>query len=57
MISQTKQCQNCKNFFVIESEDFEFYEQIKVPPPTFCWECRLQRRMVFRNERALYRRM
>src|SRR3989339_267712 len=47
-------CQNCKNSFVIEKEDFNFYEKIKVPPPTFCPECRLIRRMAWRNERALF---
>ena len=54
MQSETKNCQNCKKDFVIESEDFNFYEKIKVPPPTFCPECRLQRRFTVRNERNLY---
>ena len=49
-------CQNCKKDFVIESDDFNFYEKIKVPPPTFCPECRFQRRMVWRNERTLFKR-
>lgn len=53
---ETKNCQNCKNNFVIESEDFSFYEKIKVPPPTFCPECRMIRRTSFRNVRSLYRR-
>ena len=52
----TKNCQNCKKDFVIESEDFNFYERIKVPPPTFCPECRFQRRMAWRNDRSLYKR-
>ena len=47
-------CQNCKNEFVIEPEDFLFYEKIHVPPPTWCSECRMVRRMTWRNERALY---
>ena len=55
MESQTKNCQNCKKDFVIEPEDFNFYEKIKVLPPTFCWLCRAQRRMAFRNERVLYK--
>jgi hypothetical protein len=54
--SQNVICQNCKNSFIIEPDDFLFYEKIKVPPPTFCPECRFQRRMSFRNERALYKR-
>ncbi len=56
MNSETKNCQNCKQSFTIESADFEFYKKMDVPPPTFCFECRLVRRMTFRNERTLYRR-
>ncbi len=54
MKNQTKNCQNCKKDFVIESDDFKFYEKIKVPPPTFCWRCRAIRRMAFRNMRHFY---
>ena len=56
MKPETKICQNCKKEFIIEPEDFNFYEKIKVPPPTFCPECRFARRMTWRNERALYKR-
>ena len=56
MRSETKQCQNCKKDFVTEPDDFAFYEKMKVPLPSFCPECRRQRRLVFRNERTLYRR-
>ncbi len=52
---ETKNCQNCKNDFTIEPEDFSFYEKIKVPPPTFCPECRMQRRFAFRNQDVLFR--
>src|SRR5665213_194515 len=55
-MNQEKICQNCKQNFLIEQEDFDFYNKIKVPPPTFCPDCRLQRRMLFRNERTLYKR-
>jgi len=55
MNQETKTCQNCKQDFVIEPEDFVFYEKMQVPPPTFCPDCRMQRRMSFRNERTLYR--
>ncbi len=55
MNSETRQCQNCKVGFTIEPEDFDFYEKIKVPPPTWCPECRMIRRMLHRNERTLYR--
>lgn len=56
MTSETRQCRNCKNQFTIEPDDFNFYERIKVPPPTFCMECRYKRRLLDRNEWSLYRR-
>ncbi len=52
---ETKNCQNCKNDFNIEPEDFLFYEKIKVPPPTFCQYCRAERRFSFRNEKKLFK--
>jgi len=55
MNQEIRQCQNCKQNFVIEPDDFNFYEKMKVPAPTFCSECRLQRRLTFRNERNLYK--
>jgi hypothetical protein len=55
MDQEIKQCQNCKQSFTIEPDDFEFYEKMKVPAPTWCPECRLQRKLAFRNERALYK--
>lgn len=56
MTEETKNCQNCKKDFTIEPDDFSFYEKIKVPPPTFCSWCRFLRRMMWRNERSLYKR-
>lgn len=56
MNSETKVCQNCKQNFTIEPDDFSFYEKIKVPPPMWCTDCRQQRRYAWRNERTLYRR-
>jgi len=40
---------------VIETEDFNFYEKMKVPAPTFCPLCRAERRLTFRNERKLFK--
>lgn len=54
--SETKVCQNCKNQFTIEPEDFLFYEKIQVPPPTWCPKCRMQRRLAWFNLFNLYRR-
>lgn len=53
--AENKVCQNCHTQFTIEPDDFEFYEKFKVPPPTWCPECRIQRRILFRNERKLFR--
>ena len=50
------QCQNCKKDFLIEPDDFDFYEKMKVPPPTFCPECRMIRRLTWRNEWQLFKK-
>lgn len=55
MNTETRNCQNCKQNFVIEPDDFNFYEKIQVPPPTWCPECRMKRRMLFRNEFNLHK--
>ncbi|OGZ01366.1 MAG: hypothetical protein A2946_03525 [Candidatus Liptonbacteria bacterium RIFCSPLOWO2_01_FULL_53_13] len=55
-MSEKRSCQNCQSEFTIKPEDFDFYGKIKVPPPTFCPECRAVRRMTWRNERTLYKR-
>jgi CxxC-x17-CxxC domain-containing protein len=56
MRQETQKCQNCKQKFTIEAEDFQFYEKLKVPPPTFCPTCRFQRRLLFWNPITLYQR-
>ena len=56
MTSETRICQSCHSSFTIEPDDFGFYEKMSVPPPTWCWKCRAQRRMAFRNERAMNKR-
>jgi len=54
-MQETKQCQNCKSEFIIEPENFDFYKKIDVPTPTWCPECRLQRRLSFMNLMRLYK--
>ena len=51
-----RSCQNCKVNFEITEEDIIFYDRIKVPAPTFCPDCRLQRRMAHYNTFMLYKR-
>jgi Zn ribbon nucleic-acid-binding protein len=64
-IIQVKSCKNCNSSFEITDKDLEFYEKVSpsfngkkylIPSPTFCPDCRQQRRLTFRNERKLYKR-
>ncbi|MCH2188477.1 hypothetical protein MK079_01450, partial [Candidatus Gracilibacteria bacterium] len=64
-IIETKSCLQCGVFFDITDKDLEFYEKVSptfggkkyaIPSPTLCPECRQQRRLVWRNERKLYKR-
>jgi len=52
--SENKICQNCHKNFTIESEDFNFYEKINVPAPTWCPECRMTRRLAFNNTWSIF---
>ena len=56
MNSEIKSCQSCKKDFVIEPDDFAFYEKMKVPAPTWCPTCRARRRLALRDFRVLYKR-
>lgn len=51
---ESKSCQNCTKEFNIESDDFSFYEKVKVPPPTWCPSCRMTRRLAFGNAWGVY---
>ncbi|MDO8648365.1 MAG: hypothetical protein Q7R81_01135 [Candidatus Peregrinibacteria bacterium] len=58
-------CAQCRAPFEITQDDLAFYDKLSpiiggkkqsIPPPTFCPDCRQQRRLAWRNERKLYRR-
>ncbi|MFH1855000.1 MAG: hypothetical protein ABH810_01155 [bacterium] len=60
---ETKKCKQCEKKFEVEDSDLEFYKKISptfdgkifdIPSPQLCPQCRLIRRMVWRNERKLY---
>ena len=51
-----KSCKTCKKDFEITQEDLNFYEKMKAPAPNYCPDCRIMRRLAFRNERTLYKR-
>ncbi len=53
---QLQNCKTCTNEYKIRDEDLVFYEQVKTAPPLYCPECRMAQRLMFRNERVLYKR-
>src|SRR3989338_446586 len=54
---EIRSCQNCKKELAIEPDDFAFYDKLKVPPPTWCSQCRFVRRLTFINHRSLFKRV
>ncbi|MCX6809872.1 MAG: hypothetical protein NTZ65_03965 [Candidatus Berkelbacteria bacterium] len=59
-----KTCKQCSKEFIVEDDDLAFYKKIsptfagktfEIPAPTLCPKCRLIRRMIWRNERRLYK--
>src|SRR3989344_6222554 len=55
MKSETRHCQNCKQEFAIEPDDFGFYKKMDLQIPRLCPPCRMQLRLSFKNERNLYK--
>lgn len=55
-MDQKQICQACTREFLIDAQDQSFYQKVNVPLPTFCWLCRAQRRMAWRNESSLFKR-
>src|SRR3990167_6424248 len=62
-MSETKNCKQCDQSFIIEEEDLKFYDKLspefenkkyQIPAPTLCPDCRQLRRLSIRNERKLY---
>ncbi|MDP3948953.1 MAG: hypothetical protein Q8Q17_03325 [bacterium] len=47
MNSETKICQNCKQEFVIEPDDFAYYERLDLPLPDKCVYCRWKHLLSF----------
>ncbi len=57
MDTEIRNCQNCKENFTIEGEDFAFYKKLGVPSPTWCPHCRFIRKITFINHRSLSKRI
>lgn len=60
-----KQCKQCAGNFDVTEKDKAFYKKVSpifngqiylIPEPTFCPDCRHQRRLVWRNDRKFYQR-
>ena len=58
-------CEECRGSFRIPDEDLVFFEKVSpcideerfpLPPPKLCPDCRLQRRLSYRNEFQYYQR-
>ncbi len=56
-------CESCKNAFPFSSDDERFLARVSptfqgrtftIPPPTRCPECRVRRRMAWRNDRSFH---
>ncbi len=65
MESLEKRCGQCNAIFFVAPEDLSFLERVSpciaeeiqlLPPPELCPECRMRRRMAWRNERRLFHR-
>lgn len=60
-----KICTECSSAFDVSHEDLAFYEDVSpviggrklsIPTPKICADCRMQRRLLFRNDMTLYHR-
>lgn len=50
-----KQCIRCSKTFNVNQWDLDFYKKVTVPEPTYCPECRQQRRLASANQLYLYK--
>ncbi len=55
-MSLSIKCQSCKNDFLVENGDLDFYKKMQVPSPTFCPKCRFFRRSIWRNEHFFFKK-
>jgi hypothetical protein len=50
------QCKQCHSSYEITHLEYTLREQFSLPAPTLCPDCRLYRRLLWRNERSLFKR-
>ncbi|KKU78898.1 MAG: hypothetical protein UY05_C0045G0003 [Candidatus Peregrinibacteria bacterium GW2011_GWA2_47_7] len=51
-----KTCVQCSTTFTVTEDDTTFYAKLNIPEPTRCPNCRVIRRMMWRNDRTFYKR-
>lgn len=56
VVEMEKNCKNCGIPFETTSEEKGYLEKMNVSEPTYCYTCRRQRRLAWRNERNLHKR-
>lgn len=56
LVPHERVCGQCKQPFKVEKEDIEFYNMLRVPPPTLCPLCRQRRRRSFINYTTFFKR-
>lgn len=49
-------CDHCGKNYKLIHQELKFYRELKVPIPRFCFECRHQKRLEYRNPRKLWQR-
>jgi len=56
LVPHERVCGQCKEPFKVEKEDIDFYNMLRVPPPTKCPDCRQRNRRAFINYTMLFKR-
>ncbi|MBU0648292.1 hypothetical protein KJ855_03885, partial [Patescibacteria group bacterium] len=51
-----RECGVCHEKWLIEKDDIEFFKKFMVPVPVVCPHCSLVNKLIYRNERSLYKR-
>jgi hypothetical protein len=57
ILEQVLGCENCGRDYKLIRQEFDFYKKHNVPVPRFCFECRHQQRLYYRNPRKLWDRV
>lgn len=52
-----QRCRESGVLFEISDQELAIYQKLDISPPTLCPEARARRRLAWRNERTLYRRV